>query len=97
QSLRAAAERRVRDQQPRAFAVPRRDVRRAKTVLAEIPARSELRAFERRGRRLERTRSIHRSFVQLLRLEARLRAIGPRYPAQIQLLYLRGAAAADPG
>ena len=62
QSVRAAARRRVRHQQPR----PTRLYRGAtigvrKRFSQQLPARSQLRARQGRRRRLERARSVHRS------------------------------------
>ena len=86
QSVQPGARRRLRHQQPRALVLSRRHHRRPQAALAGLPARGELRDREGRRRRLERARSVHRSLVQLLRSEPGLRAVGPRHPAQVQLL-----------
>ncbi len=63
-----------------------------------LPVRSELRARQRRGRRLERARSVHRSQLQLLRSRSRLGSGGSRHPAQgerLRLLHGAGRRAAQ--
>ena len=63
-----------------------------KRFAGRLPARGQLRAGARQGRRLERARSVHRSQLQLLRSRPRLRALGSRHPAQGEFLRLFRAA-----
>ena len=72
--VRAAARRRVRDQQPRRSAYRGLTLGVAQALVAAVSVRSQLRAVEGRRRRLERARSVHRSDLQFLRPEPRLRA-----------------------
>ncbi len=59
-----------------------------KRMAAQLPGRGQLHAVQGRRRRLQRTRSVHGSQLQLLRPDEGLGACGSRHPAQVQRVRL---------